>query len=79
MFLEFSFSDLSIVENFCEQATADVFASVNRDDGGPPIRMLEVVMTAATASNNKTQPLQGCNEFTTRDARQPAHRATLTR
>jgi hypothetical protein len=40
MFLESGFGEFGVVENFGEQATPNVFASMNRDDSSTPVWVL---------------------------------------
>jgi hypothetical protein len=59
------FRDVRVVQYFTEQATADIFARVNRHDSRAAIHVLQVVMAALDADNVESKPLQGRNQFAT--------------
>ena len=58
MSFESSFRKLGVAENFGKQAAPDVLTRMNGNNRGTPIRVLQIVMTAANANNLKAQPLQ---------------------
>lgn len=79
MLLESSFSKLGVAKDFGKQTASNVFAGMDWHDSSATVRVLQVLMTATDADNLKAQSLQGCDELATRNARQPAHSATLMR
>ena len=67
---ERGFGQVRIAQDLGEQAASDVFAGMDRNNGGASVRVLQVMMAAARSDRFETQPFQRPDQLATGDAGQ---------
>ena len=70
-------SYVAIDEDLCEQAWANDFTGVHRNDSSTTVRMLKEMMASLNADNLEAGSGEGSDDLLPRQPGQTAHDATL--